>query len=232
MKRILNTILFWGVTVYCYGQATSGTTGLLNIPSAEMQQDGMFMAGGNFLPENLTPERFSYNTGNYYFNITFLPFIEINYRLTLLKSGLDDGRYSQQDRSFGARLRVLNEKKYLPAITVGGNDLYTSSSGDKNQNFGCLYVVSTKTFSPNMHHLGFTLGYGFDTFEKGQAEGLMGGVSFSPSCCKQLRLMADYDTQSVNMGGSVLFFGHLYLHAFLNDFSNFVAGGAILINLY
>ena len=36
-------------------QYTMGTTGMMNIPTAEMQQTGTFMIGGNYLPEELNP---------------------------------------------------------------------------------------------------------------------------------------------------------------------------------
>ena len=41
-------------------QYTMGTTGMMNIPTAEMQQTGTFMIGGNYLPEELNP--FKYNS--------------------------------------------------------------------------------------------------------------------------------------------------------------------------
>ena len=36
-------------------QYTMGTTGMMNIPTAEMQQTGTFMIGGNYLPKELNP---------------------------------------------------------------------------------------------------------------------------------------------------------------------------------
>lgn len=58
-------------------QYTMGTTGMMNIPTAEMQQTGTFMIGGNYLPEELNP--FKYNSGNYFVNINllFIPGIEL-----------------------------------------------------------------------------------------------------------------------------------------------------------
>lgn len=47
-------------------QYSYGTTGLLHIPSAEMQRDKTVLIGGGFLNEELTPLRFNYNTYNYY----------------------------------------------------------------------------------------------------------------------------------------------------------------------
>lgn len=41
------------------------------MPTAEMQRDKTFMFGGGFLEKHATPARWTYNTFNYYINITF-----------------------------------------------------------------------------------------------------------------------------------------------------------------
>lgn len=104
-------------------QYTMGTTGMMNIPTAEMQQTGTFMIGGNYLPEELNP--FKYNSGNYFVNITFFSFLELNYRCILLKSDYmaKKPKFNQQDRSLSVRLRPLKEGKYWPgncalAVTI------------------------------------------------------------------------------------------------------------------
>lgn len=206
-----------------YAQPTSGTTGLLNIPTANMQPDGTFMFGGNYLPEKITPERFSYNTGNYYINITFLPFWEVNYRLSLLQTR-STGRYNQQDRSFAIRGRLLRERKYIPALVVGGNDVYTSTSGNGNQNFGVLYTVSTKNFKFKECNFSATLGYYFDAFQKNQDTGIFGGISFSPDFFKPLTLIAEHDTKAINIGASLFLFNHLYIQAFAYNMNYFCGG--------
>ena len=43
-----------------------GVSGLLNIPSADMQEDGTFMAGGNYLPQEMLPQEWGYNSGDVY----------------------------------------------------------------------------------------------------------------------------------------------------------------------
>lgn len=68
-----------------YAQHSMGVTGLLNIPTADMQADGTFMVGANYLPEQMLPEHWDYNSGNYFLNMTFLPCLEIGYRCTLMK---------------------------------------------------------------------------------------------------------------------------------------------------
>lgn len=94
-------------------QYSIGNTGLLNIPTADMQETGTFMGGGNYLPNGMTP--FNFNTGNYFINITFLSILEMSYRCTLLKTTRYDGKkgYFQQDRSMTARLRPLKEGDFI-----------------------------------------------------------------------------------------------------------------------
>ena len=222
MKSVLEILLFLLLPVIISAQPTAGTTGLLNIPTAEMQRDGTFLFGGNYLPEVMTPELFSYDTGNYYLNITFLPFWEVNYRLTLLK--IDGTGGHNQDRSFALRCRILKERKYIPAIVVGGNDVYTSVSGGGNQYFGMIYTVATKDFKWEGYNISITLGYYIDTFHKNQYAGLFGGGSFSPGFFKPLSLMVEYDTKAINAGASLFLFNHLYIQAFVYDMKYFCGG--------
>lgn len=89
MKSVKFFILGLSVCLWipARGQSNMGTSGLLTVPSADMQQDGTFMMGGNYLPSAMLPDDFDLNTGNYFLNLTFLPFMEIGYRCTLSKSG-------------------------------------------------------------------------------------------------------------------------------------------------
>ena len=223
MKYLLLAILFIVSMLRLIAQPTSGTTGLLNIPTAEMQRDGTFLFGSNYLPEPITPERFSYNTGNYYINITFLPFWEVNYRLTLFHTE-STGKYDRQDRSFSIRGRILKERTYIPALVIGGNDLYTHTSKESNQNFGALYLVTTKAFHWQKHVLSATLGYGIDVFEKNQYEGLFGGIAITPGFFKPLSIITEYDSHAINTGASLLLFNHIYIQAFAYDLKYFCGG--------
>jgi len=228
--RYLILLLLAFTVLKSYAQPTAGTTGLLNIPSAEMQNDGTFMAGANYLPTDMTPERWDYNTGNYYINITFLPFFEFSYRMTLLKNPTYD-EFREQDRSFSARLRLLKEKKYRPAIVVGGNDLYTSSSSDNNQYFGNIYGVSTKNIEWNNQLIGLTFGYAPEIERNKTITGIFGGISYTPSQRLPLQLYAEYDTKAFNFGASGIVLKHVKLYALLNDFQNFAGGFVFFANI-
>ena len=73
MKKLLLFVFFMTFTYCARGQFTYGTTGLLNMPTAEMQKDKTFLFGGGYLEKHATPSRWTYDTYNYYINITIFP---------------------------------------------------------------------------------------------------------------------------------------------------------------
>jgi len=206
---------------FIHAQPTAGTTGLLNTPTAEMQRDGTFMAGTTWLPKAMMPQEWNYHTWNYYLNITFLPFLEVNYRCTLLKIQ-STGKYNQ-DRSVSMRCRLLQEQRYVPSLVTGVNDLYTSSKNG-NQYFGAAYAVTTKTGSIGRSILKLSAGYGFAAFENSEMTGLFGGLSFSPGCLKIVEFIMEYDSKVFNPGCSVILFDHLRFMLFAYDLKYYAGG--------
>lgn len=93
-------------------QFVYGTTGLLHMPTGEMQRDKTFMFGCAFLDTEATPGHWSYDTGNYFINITIFPWLEVGYTCTLHKAPYGStyypesvwGKYCNQDRQFSGRL--------------------------------------------------------------------------------------------------------------------------------
>lgn len=219
-KRVLVILITASWPFLSTGQTLSGTTGLLSVPSADKQADGTFMTGANYLPEINQPT-WKYDTGNYYFNLTFLPFLEVALKCTLLKRD-NTGRYTGQDRGVSLRFQLMKEKKYLPAVTLGVHDAFTSS--ERNQHFGATYIVMTKHFSISRTLLGTTLGYGIDVIKGSQFVGLFGGVSLTPGFLKPLTLMAEYDGKGINLGGSLFLFNHLYLFAMAQHLTDLTGG--------
>lgn len=68
MPKMRSLILSFILLFYSFGdlkaQFTYGTTGLLNMPTADMQRDKTFTAGCSFLEKHATPSRWTYNTFN------------------------------------------------------------------------------------------------------------------------------------------------------------------------
>lgn len=222
--RIWLLVLGWlGCMGVARAQYTMGTTGLLNIPTAEMRKPGTFMIGGNYLPEEMHP--FNYNTGNYFVNITFLSFLELNYRCQLLKTPDKSGkrRYIQQDRSMSARLRPIKEGRYMPAVVIGTNDPFKDMG---NNYFASVYGVLTKHFTMGGHTISASVGYFHPLDDDGASlqDGLFGGVSYTPSFCKELKVIVEYDSQKVNAGAAVKLWKHVSVHAFTHG-GNCISGG-------
>lgn len=177
MKKYILLLLlgvYWAGGVKA--QFAYGTTGLLYAPTAEMQKDKTFMAGGGMLHHLTFRDSYwnahdEYNpyTFNYYLNITIFPWLEVAYTCTLVK-GLNGssywpeetwGRFVNQDRSFHGRLRLWKEgwwKDWTPQIVLGANDPGShASAGGGNivfENVGMstnhltrFYLAATKHFA-------------------------------------------------------------------------------------
>ena len=143
MRRLILFLLFFVMIGAVHAQFTYGTTGLLNMPTADMQRDKTFMFGGGFLEKHATPARWTYNTFNYYFDITIFPWLEVSYICTLHKAMEVDpaygpgfwvpstyGKFVNQDRNFAVRLRLWKEgwwKPWTPQIVLGANDALNNS---------------------------------------------------------------------------------------------------------
>lgn len=222
LRRWVMVCCLLGCAAATRAQFSMGNTGLLNIPTADMQETGTFMGGGNYLPEGLTP--FSFNTGNYFVNITFLSMLELSYRCTLLKTTRYDGKrgYFQQDRSMSARIRPLKEGKYRPAVVIGTNDPFKDTGTNY---FATVYGVLTKSFSiAKGDRLAVTAGYYIPLNSHSIQDGPFAGISYSPAFCREVTFMAEYDSDGINIGATARIWKHLSLCMFTREF-NCISGG-------
>lgn len=234
MKAYITTIILLSFFSSGIGQTLLGTTGYLNIPSADMQEDGTFYFGGSFVDKQYIE---SYGTGEnnmftYYLDLTFLPFLEINFGSTRLLNY--SGDRTTVDRRFSFRFRPLRERKYIPAIVIGAHDIYTSTISSQeasNQYFSSLYIVATKNIPVKGSEFGVTLGYGINAFSNNQFLGLFGGVTFSPGFYRPMKFIGEYDGKTINLGANVLLFKHLFVYAVFSDFKYFSGGLAYRVYL-
>ena len=77
LKQAVLTVCVMVLASGIKAQYTMGTTGMMNIPTAEMQQTGTIMIGGNSLPKEMN--LFKYNSGNYFVHTTFFSFLALNF---------------------------------------------------------------------------------------------------------------------------------------------------------
>lgn len=239
-KKIIVILFFIVVPLSLFGQLITGTTGTLNAPSARMQKDKTVMLGGGFLNREITPSTFGYNTFNYFLNATLLPFLEVSYSCILFKATdkfipEKEGKFVNQDRSMSVRLRVLRERKYWPAIVVGGNDIFSSvktfeiSSG--NQFFSRIFVAASKDFLLSEEKIGVDLSFIYYRQIKGRGNNISLATTYTPSFAKNLNIIAEYDSRFFNVGANYLLFNHLFLQAILQDGQYFSGGLAYKIYL-
>ncbi|MEG1585408.1 MAG: YjbH domain-containing protein [Bacteroidales bacterium] len=238
---LLIAVCFAGVPVR--GQFSLGMSGGLNIPSALLSADGTFSAGGNYLPSQMMPDELHYNSGNYFFNIAFFSFMELNYRSTLLhfrqSPPLKEKYVWNKDRSVGIRFRILTEgKTWRPALSIGSNDVVTTGKITKltddsggNRYFASVYGVATRTFRFQAQQLRLTAGYYIPFYKRSDRNGPFAGAEWIPARCCWLSILGEYDCKAVNLGVQATLFRHLTVQVFCYDFRAVSAGIRYSLNL-
>jgi hypothetical protein len=210
-------LAFLGGLSSCYGQSLSGNTGLATIPTARMQEDGSLSFGFSYFDKK--HQQYFEGTKDFgaaYVNLTFLPFLEVVLRVN---RPIPFHSTYTVDRFPMVRLRVLNEKKYLPAVALGIND-FASTSSWGTVHFNATYLVMSKKVAAFDFHLGYApvimkaLYY--------QLDGLFGGIAYTPH--KSVNLFAEYDTRYVNAGLQYLFLKHFSISLATINFDSYAAG--------
>ena len=245
--KLFFIVLFCSLSLSAFSQLTYGTIGLLHAPSAEMQRDKTFMVGGNFLNKELTPPTWYYHTYNYFLNVTVFPFLEVAYTCTLFKAealGLKPYGYSgftNQDRYFSARLRVLKEGqfwKYMPAVVLGTSDPFTSSGGGQvgttegNGYYSRFYIAASKHIPVvGKEEIGVHLSYLYNNRKEYKLNGFALGVTYNPSFHPQLRMIAEYDSKDFALGATYLLFKHLHVQVEMQRMKYFSGGLTYKIHL-
>lgn len=224
--------MFTCISIQLPAQTSIGMTGLLTIPSADMQQDKTVVLGVNFLNKELTPDVFNYHTYNYYLNVTILPFLEVGYSCTLFKGSElitpeKKGKFVNQDRALSARVRILKEGKYHPAIILGANDISKElilTYNETNQFYSNIYLVAGKHFSLGNEIIGTHLSYSYTKRKGSLIRGVMLGISYKSSFIPSLKLIAEGYRASINIGANYFIFNHLLIQCLLQN-GQYLSGG-------
>lgn len=247
MKKFLSLLLLLLLPMansYIIAQQYAGMTGLLHVPSAEMDTIVNFRLGVHAIPTDMMPDgiRFEgekYASSNWYVSAMPLKWLEVGYSFTLMKfrKNLDKesdeiGFYSK-DRYFSLHLRLLNEGRYWPSVVIGGNDVIGQRDGDSESFcFRNFYLATSK-------HLDLPFGVvgGHLTYRKwtrsynSRWDGVVGGITLRPSIYSPLRAIAEYDGDGINIGADCMLFRYVLLQASLIKCRYLSVGGAIRIEL-
>ena len=105
------------ITVTTRAQSLTGNTGLATIPTARLQEDGTLSFGFSYFDKK--HQQYFEGTKDFgaaYVNLTFLPFLEVVMRVN---RPIPYHSTYTVDRFPMLKIRLLKEKKYLPAVAVG-----------------------------------------------------------------------------------------------------------------
>lgn len=119
-----------------------GTVGLIDIPSARMQPDASFWA--MFSMQDVMD--------TYSLSFQALPFLETSFRYHIHSPR--EGRLFFFDRSYGVKLRLLKERKYIPNLAIGFQDVVGTGVNSAE------YLVASK----KINCFDLTLGMGWGRF--------------------------------------------------------------------
>jgi len=190
MRVVFSLLLFYSY-IYAFDSAMSmqGFTGLINTPNAQtLKQGDAVIHFNNQFDNHLRgydyEREYSYEE-DYIFGIGFLPYLEVQGRLS-------EARGYIRDLSANAKLQLPYHHKYLPDLAIGVQDI-----GGAANNYDNTYVVLDKEF----WFIRASLGYGNSNVPETKTkrmDGLFGGVEIQ--VLEWLYLMAEDDTQEQHVG--------------------------------
>lgn len=225
--------LFWACTLQA--QEYHGTTGLMQVPSAEMDSAGMFRVGASFLHQDFLPSQMRRkNTFGYTLGLTVFRWLEMSYSCALLymhKNGdaSEPMGYYNEDRHVNVKVTPLYEGRWWPSLAVGMDDVgrfdRIKSGTNTNNFFQNIYVAATKHVDIRGYELGAHLSYRYySSNANSDRRGVAGGLSLRPAFFRPLRIMGEWDGIGVNVGADVLLWRHLFAHAVLVHGHGFTGG--------
>lgn len=230
MKRITLILILALICASAHAQFFDCNSGLMNAPSAEMEESGTFMITNNYLNSHNVPnkKRWYSATFAYGFDLTFHERVEITYVCTLVKGRKEKtnywpeqtwGKFVNQDRHFSAKFLLMKEHqfwKWMPAIAcgvcdpvTGGNmtDYIGSDVSSGNGFFNRMYAVATEHFDTPWGTVGGTLGYQYNLRKDCRYNAPCCAVTWDPvwlnrpdSFLSSFRLVAEYDARTFNLG--------------------------------
>ena len=176
-----------------------GNTGLIDTPTARMMEDGYLK--GSYSTQKIA------NITNLTYQAT--PWLETTFRYTVFNPDNKKDRYNPNidglnDRSYGVKIRLREESKFLPQIAIGMQDILGTGA------WSAEYLVSSKKIGNFDINLGLgwgrlseratfnnPFGYIDDDYKKrGSGGGEKGG---------KLRLSSFYTGESIGIFGGIAY---------------------------
>jgi len=165
----------------------TGQTGLIYMPDARIDPDGTWRTG------------YSLNDpySAIWISLTAMPRLEASLRYTETDGvpGFSDADRAEsygnfKDKSFDAKFLLIEEGRLMPAVAIGGQDIFGTR----------VYPANYLTLGKKVGDFDLTVGYGTD-----RIDGAFGGVRYRPEWMKGWGLVAEYDATdfSGDIGSSI-----------------------------
>ncbi|MBO0947789.1 YjbH domain-containing protein [Fibrella sp. HMF5405] len=227
----------------------SGKPGLIYVPSAEIMDDGTFSIGYNYNPINYA---FKYNKTNSesiaYVNLALLPRLEVNLNLLNANGDIAFKRKGIGDRQVDVKYAILTERAKRPAVAV----ILSAPFGVDNSLLTHAIVATKHTPVTRSINAAVTVGYGspytvgrrtnqndilsdFRFLDKKRdlqynyLVGPFGGVSLN--FARKGGVMAEWDSQHLNVGAYTTLFNHWTIQAGLLNGEQLTVGTSYKVNL-
>ncbi len=226
VKRLILLVAVVLSSLSAYGQFHDSGSGLLQAPSADMNQDGTFMITNNFLNKHSISERgWGYHTFGYGVNVNLWSRLEIGYVLTIFDGkrrpnpSARDLIMFNQDRHFTAKVLLLREGEFgwtwMPALAVGVSDPATGQNTGEyigsdvsgeivNGYFNRSYIVATKHLATGFGAVGIHLGYQYSPRKEMPMNGPCAAIDWVPKWLEtravSVKAIAEYNAYSFNIG--------------------------------
>lgn len=223
-------------------QMSTGITSLMHTPTAFTGRDGDFYVGAAFVNRQLVPEGLSQDGNRYHgarvaLALDVFDRIEASYSFFIYKGfryDTPDGiGYKYKDQMFSAKIRLLDESRWIPAIAIGSHDVLTTSSTGLNNYFANIYAVASKHLPLGSQDLAISIGYRHWWAKRNNRwQGIVGGFDYRPSFCPKLSLMAEWTGDMANIGAKYTLLNHIQLQASLLNGRYPSAGLALTGNLF
>lgn len=138
------------------------------------------------------------------------------------------------DRMISARVLLLTEGAYRPAVAFGAHDLLGKLMNDKSgAYFAAQYLVASKHMDIASMRVGAHAGYAFDI--PGQPtkayDGPFGGLNLMPLGDERLELIVEHDSRHPNVAARIRLLRHFSLMAGLWNFEELSVSGAVRVRL-
>lgn len=244
--------LFVVLFAFNYAEAQnnlSGQSGLINVPSATMTEDGTFKIGYNYNPIDYS---LRFNRKNpeqiLYISLVLLPRLELNVNLLqALSTDTHPTKEALGDRQIDIKYLFVREKRYVPAVSIIMSSPFTIDAAmltqvvvatkhweltkkidfEVNLGYGSPYFIYRNV--NNLENVDIFSGFKLEKkseykFNNNYLTGIFGGAKFSYQ--KKIGFMAEWDTNKFNVGIFAKLFKRLNVQASLLNKSQVLWGVA------